>query len=387
MSDPLKLLMYNPLSTRMGGGGDRWLAEVIPRLVGKGINVTLMTTSFIPKSYRATSTKDHVERIIQAGARYIEIPCSSVFERINHPMLSGQSLLALSGAIRKHDCVYFLNAYAFQDMLVNLATIIAPGVPVISAQHASMFQGQILKDTYTKTISRALLECFDAFHVLNREDYETYKKWGLDKVFLIPNGVDVDWFSPAKSEKTNDFQVLSVGRLDQQKGIDVLIQAITLLNQELDESLRPRFRICGTGPLAEKVDEFAQRTHNVSYLGFVGEKELLRRYRRADLFVMPSKRETFGLVAMEAMSCGVPVITSDIPGPRTFVERDYGMMVPPSNPRALAKAIQRFYTLWKEKPDAYKKMGELAREKCVKEYNWNRIVDRLTKMIQTVSEF
>lgn len=386
MCDQLKLLMYNPLSTRMGGGGDRWLAEVIPRLVQKEINVTLMTSSFIPKSYRSMSTMEHVKRIIRGNAQYVELPCSELSTFLNHPLPSRNSISHLSHAIGAHDCVYFFNAYALQDVLFWLTKKITTITPIISAQHASMFHDDFLHDTYVRTITRLFLRGFSAYHVLNKKDYETYAQWGLEETFLIPNGVNTSWFSPPVSRDESGFRILHVGRLDYQKGIDVLIEAIKILNSETDNSHLPEFKICGTGPLTAMVNDFAEKTSNVSYLGFVSDKELLNQYRQATLFVMPSRRETFGLVAMEAMSCGVPVVTSDISGPRTFVEREFGVMVPPNNPRALAQAIERFYVLWKEQPAAYGEMRKLAREKCVQEYSWDQIIERLTKMIYTVSE-
>jgi glycosyltransferase involved in cell wall biosynthesis len=332
------------------------------------------------------ATMEHVNRITGGGAGYVELPSSRLAKIINHPLPSTNVLSRLSHAIGSHDCVYFFNAYAFQDMLFWLTKNMTTTTPIISAQHASMFHDDLLHDFYVRTITRLFLQGFSAYHVLNKEDYETYTQWGLEDVFLIPNGVNTDRFSPPASRDTSEFRVLHVGRLEYQKGIDILIESIKILNSEISKSQLPEFRICGTGPLADKVEGFSKETSNVSYLGFVSEKELLNQYQQATLFVMPSRRETFGLVAMEAMSCGAPVITSDIPGPRTFVEKEYGAMIPPSNPRALAQAIERFYTLWKEQPATYRSMGRLAREKCVQEYSWNRIVDRLIEMIRTVSE-
>ncbi|MGV9103337.1 MAG: glycosyltransferase family 4 protein [Promethearchaeia archaeon] len=387
MSKPFRLLIYNPLSTRMGGGGDRWLAEVVPRLMARGFEVTLMTTSFIPEVYRATSTSEYVEKIVKGGATYVEIPCSVLTRLTNRPLLTLDSFTLLCRAIAEHNLLYFMNAYVFQDIYVWLAKNLVPDSPVISAQHASMFHGSIPHDVYIRTVTRLLLNCFEAHHVLNEDDYKTYKQWRLDDVFLIPNGVNTDWFSPRESREMDKFRVLHVGRLEYQKGINILMKSIEFINQQLDSDERYlQFQICGSGTLSQVIKQFAETTPNVSYLGYVDDEELLRLYRNVSLFVMPSMRETFGLVALEAMSCGLPVIASDIPGPRTFVERSYGQKVPPGNPKALAKAILRFYRLWADEPTRYEEMGRLARKKCKEEYDWSRIVDRLAEMILDASK-
>jgi len=368
----------------MGGGGDRWLAEVIPRLRKREYDITLLTTSFIPKGYRATPTRAHVQRIVNSGAIYAELGCSPLSFVFNHPLHSATSLKELGDAIARHDVVYFLNAYAFQDILFWLVQSLAPPTPVISAQHASLFQDDFLHDTYVRTATRCVLCHFDACHVLNQEDFEIYTQWGLDRTFLIPNGVDTQWFSPSKSEPSEEFRVLYVGRLTYQKGIDTLLESIELVNKAAASHSNLHFEICGTGPLRNKVQRFAQETENVAYLGFVSESDLLHRYRNASAFVMPSRRETFGLVAMEAMSCGLPVITSDIPGPRTFVDNEYGRLVPPGHPKLLANAMRDFYTLWTEKNNTYREMRCAARSICVERYDWCSIVDRLAAMIREV---
>lgn len=385
MSEPLKLLVYNPLSTRMGGGGDRWLAEVLPRLVPQGFEITLMTSDFIPRDYRDSSNTSLVRRIHEAGVRYQEIP-TILKGRLNHPIIGPSSIKKLRNAIALHDLTYFMNAYAFQDVFLWLATKLAGNQPVISAQHASMFHGECLHDLYMRTISCSLLSEFAAYHVLNNSDLETYEKWCLKNTFLIPSGVDTETFSPL-GRKSGPFTVLYVGRLDYEKGIDVFLDAIQIINRDFEISENSIiFRICGSGPFRDPVTSFAEETPNVHYMGYVTKRELLEHYRTARLFVMPSRRETFGLVAMEAMSCGLPVITSDISGPRSFVREDFGDMIPAGRPKALAFSIKNFLELWQQQPDEYEEMGRQARHICERKYNWENVVDRIANMIFTVYE-
>ena len=290
-----------------------------------------------------------------------------------------KSVIALSREMRLHDITYFMNAYAFQDITTWLAKQFAGKPPVISAQHASMFQDSQLHNLYIHSITRALLRTFDAYHVLNREDYLTYIRWGLSPAFLIPNGVDTKRFSPAASKDDSQFTVLFAGRLDSQKGVDTILDAIQFQKQN-----GIVYKICGTGPMRADVERFADSHPNVHYLGYVPDDELLQLYKDASLFLMPSRRETFGLVAMEAMSSGTPVIVTDIPGPRTFMRESFGLMVPPADSRALANAIQWFYSLFLENPEELRTMARNAREICVNEYDWENVADKLSVMIKKV---
>jgi glycosyltransferase involved in cell wall biosynthesis len=386
MSDDLKLLVYNPLSTRMGGGGDRWLAEVLPRLVSRGFEITLMTTNFIPRDYRKSTTTSFVKRIRSAGVDYEEIP-TILDGRLEHPLFGLESFKRLQRSVDSHDLVYFMNAYAFQDLFIWLASRMSANSPVISAQHASMFHSNYFHDLYMHTIARTVLSGFAAYHVLNQGDLEAYKKWGLDNIFLIPSGVDTEKFSPLGRERTDFFTVLYVGRLDYEKGIDILLDAIRIVNRKRGATQQEiLFRICGDGPLSQLVQNHADEVPNVRYMGYVTEEELLECYRSADLFVMPSRRETFGLVAMEAMSCGLPVVTSDISGPRTFVRDSFGELIPPRNSCALASGIEKMHELWTEKPDGFRERGRLARRICQEEYTWDTVASRVASMMHSVYE-
>ena len=97
---------------------------------------------------------------------------------------------------------------------------------------------------------------------------------------------------------------------------------------------------------------------------------------------MPSRRETFGLVALEAMSSGLPVLATDIPGPRKSVQASYGKLVPPKNPIALANALLDFYHIWTEQPLSYEKMRELARKQCEMEFDWDVIAQKMVLMCE-----
>ena len=161
---------------------------------------------------------------------------------------------------------------------------------------------------------------------------------------IIPNGVDVERFRPdiPKIAQWSDGRpnVLFVGRFDEpRKGFAVLFEAWAGVQQARPDA---RLLVVGRGdpgPLRQQAAEIGY--HNVHFIGPVGEDELPRYYATADVFCAPSTgQESFGIVLVEAMSSGTPIVASDIAGYRQVLRhRQEGLLVPPRQPNALAVAL------------------------------------------------
>jgi glycosyltransferase involved in cell wall biosynthesis len=271
--------------------------------------------------------------------------------------------------------------------MMLLVRALSKGKPFISSQHATIWQERRVHNAYYRTVTQHALHGFDAFHVLNNEDLAQYKKWGLESVFMIPNGVDTQKFRPLSLSEAPKFTMLFVGRLDSQKGVDTLLDAIEFLEASNREVLdNSSIKVIGMGPLTDLAKAFARKRSYIDYLGYVTEEELIQSYQNASIMLMPSRRETFGLVALEAMACGLPLIAADIPGPQSFIRGDFGQLIRPSDSVALAAAIERFYEKWSTNPVEFNGMRNAARKKCVKEHDWELVVDRLATMIRSIHE-
>lgn len=146
-----------------------------------------------------------------------------------------------------------------------------------------------------------------------------------ERLVVIDNGVDRARFA---APWRGGGGLLAIGRLVRQKGFDVLIDAMAALPPTT------RLDIVGDGPLRDTLT--ARAGPNVRLLGRVDD--LPERLATADVVVVPSRWEGFGLVAAEAMAAGAPVVASDVDGLRDVVG-DAGVLVPPADPRALAAAI------------------------------------------------
>jgi len=153
---------------------------------------------------------------------------------------------------------------------------------------------------------------------------------------LLPNGVDVDAFAKATPLPTDEPVVFFCGRHEPRKGLGVLLDAWERL--EGDAVLW----VASDGPQTEELH--ARGTPRVVWLGRITEAEKARRLRSATVFCAPSLgQESFGIVLLEAMAAGTPVVASDIPGYRQVARADHdeALLVPPGDPDLLARALHR----------------------------------------------
>ena len=121
----------------------------------------------------------------------------------------------------------------------------------------------------------------------------------------------------------------------------------------------------------------------IIFLGFVADNLLPKFYNLADIFVLPSidKSEAFGVVSLEAMASGVPVVSSDLAGVRSVIgKREAGVLVKPGDVDKLANTLK--YLL--DNPTECQQMGKIGREKVLKEYTWDKIGYRLDGVINSM---
>jgi phosphatidylinositol alpha-mannosyltransferase len=197
---------------------------------------------------------------------------------------------------------------------------------------------------------------------------------------IIPNGIDYQRFANPDLEPIKRFDdgrpnILFVGRLDKRKGFRYLIQAFPFIKQVLPDA---RLIVVGAYDNEDKAPFIryarAQRLRSVHFVGYVSRDMLPRYYRTAHLFCAPSTGfESFGIVLLEAMAAGLPIVASDIAGYRLVLTQDQqGLLVPPEDSRALAQAAIALLTA----PQTRRRMGEQGRFTAA-QYDWSHIADHV----------
>lgn len=228
------------------------------------------------------------------------------------------------------------------------------------------------------------LSCHGADLVLSLSEFSKHDigrayRVPLSKIAVTYAGVD-SAFAPDSSRRPraddDPFSLLFCGRLNgprEQKGVDILLGSLPLVLQKHDA----RLRIVGTGPRLARYGALAQNLSidaHVEFLGFVEHGQMPGYYRQADLFVLPSRRESFGLVLAEAMACGLPVVATTVGAIPEVVEHGVtGLLVPPDDPVALAGAIN---TLLSD-PSMMRAMGGRGRDWVQSMFTWETVLSRV----------
>jgi len=215
---------------------------------------------------------------------------------------------------------------------VNVATFHAFGGLSASYEFGKRFLGH-----YGKRLHGRIAVSPAARHFISRYFPAEYK--------ILPNGVEPAKYRnavPIARYRDGVPNILFVGRMEPRKGLIHLLRAFRKV--QLD-GIAARLLIVGTGPGEREARRYVltRQLTGVEFLGRVSEGEKRQLFRTADIFVSPATgRESFGIVLLEAMSAGAPIVCSDIHGYRGVVRRDRdGLLVPPGDADGLAEALRR----------------------------------------------
>jgi L-malate glycosyltransferase len=203
-------------------------------------------------------------------------------------------------------------------------------------------------------------------------------KWGMnhERIIIFPWGVDLNHFNPGKSSPPveDSFNLLSTRSWEPIYGVDVLAQAFVLAARQ-----RPNIRLmmAGHGSLASRLFQIFERgevTSRVIFPGQIGYMELPGFYRSADLYLSASHSDGSSISLLEALACGTPVLVSDIPGNREWVEEGVqGWFFPDGDVEALASAILRIV----DQRMVLTEMGSAARTRAEERADWQKNFPKL----------
>jgi D-inositol-3-phosphate glycosyltransferase len=219
-----------------------------------------------------------------------------------------------------------------------------------------------------------------------------------DRIEIVPPGVDTQHFFPLSREASRDrigaprdaWMILFVGRIEPLKGVDTLIRAIALLAHECPTWVeRMCVAIIGGDPATnaelERLKAMREQlglSELITFLGARDQDQLRYFYNAADFVVMPSRYESFGMVALEAMACGRPVIASEVGGLAYLVcDGQTGFHVPEGDPIALATTMARLL----QDDAGRERLGRQAAA-WAQAYAWPRVADRLLRVFEAERE-
>jgi len=247
--------------------------------------------------------------------------------------------------------------------------------------------GSIVTYVYMRTVFRFTLLLADRIIIVNPDWQTAFKETKQlylpykDKVSTFPNGVDTALFSPTSSPPQEAQSILFVSILDKHhgfKGFEYLLGAMPTILRDFPEVL---LDVIGDGSLRQ---EYIERTNqlglseSVKFHGAKSQSELVEYYQHANVFVLPSTEiEGFGIVLLEAMACGVAVVSTNIVGVAKQIEQNNtGIIIEPRNTESLTQAIVHLL----KNPLMAREMGSNGRDLALKSYSWQHVSNQVSTL-------
>ncbi|MEJ2209708.1 MAG: glycosyltransferase family 4 protein [Anaerolineae bacterium] len=261
----------------------------------------------------------------------------------------------------------------------------APLLSTIHATEKGRGRGQLASDQARAIHHVEWWLTYESWRVIACSEYMTYEiadyfQCPRDKIDVVPNGVETERFDELEGQDLSHFRnmyalpfeeiVFSVGRIVQEKGLNLLIQAMPLV---LRDHPSAKVVIAGKGPELEALRSLSWQVgvgEKVLLTGFISDEDRDKLFKIADCAVFPSLYEPFGIVALEAMAARCPVVVSEVGGLQDVVDNNRtGIVVYPDNVDSLAWGI--VHTLQHPRWSAAR--VENAYREVVERYNWQHI--------------
>ena len=262
--------------------------------------------------------------------------------------------------------------------------------PIVVTHHCDLelkgIFGNIAVNLYQRFLGKYPLRIADRV-ISTTESYATTSRslWNID-VDVVPNAVDVERFKPDNDGKVirekyvdgDEPIVLFVGRLVPHKGIGILIRS-------LNYTEKGKLLIVGDGPYLNWLKNLTTKlglTERVVFVGPIADYWLPAYYAATDAVVLPStsRLEAFGIVGLEGMASGKPLILSDIPGVRDVISEEEGFIVEPLDPEAIATSLQDIWNY----PEKAKQMGIKGRKRVEKLFSWEKVAKDVESIFNEV---
>ncbi len=364
------------------GGIEKHLHVLAHLQAAQGLDVTVLVTNPAPFP-RGMRTITSSERPTEEGDRRVRIiRAARLFTVASTPISLAQAWKQLH---LEADIVHLHFPYPPGEVVNYLG---GKAKATVITYHSDVIRQRVILRLYRPLLWRVLKRA-DAIIASSPGYVESspFLSRLRERVRVIPLGIDLTPFLGVSRERAKRHRrrllgnrevpiVLFVGRLRYYKGVDVLLRALAHVPEA-------ELWIVGTGPQGEEWKQLARTLglgERVHFLGDVPEGDLPLYYAAADLFVLPSvsRAEALGLVLMEAMASGIPVISTELGTGTSFVNvhGETGLVVPAGDVQALAAAMRDLLA----QPEVRARMGRAARERAMREFRADLMAARITEV-------
>lgn len=229
--------------------------------------------------------------------------------------------------------------------------------------------------TISKQVDRETKELYHTEDERRKIVYNGYDT----KLFKVKNVSQKEALEKFGINEIPDYIVFFAGKLAHFKGVDILLKAAKIYENQMKEKVMTL--IAGNGVLYDELNKLKNflELKNTFFLGYVSQEQLIDLYNIADVSTVPSRSEPFGLVAIEALACGTPVVATNQGGLPDFINEDIGALVDVDDDIALAEAIINELV----RPDK-KIRGKRAHEYAVNNFSWENTIKEVEKIYKEV---
>jgi phosphatidylinositol alpha-mannosyltransferase len=365
----VKLALVSPYDFAYPGGVTEHVAHLAEQFLSRGHEVHIVAPSSDDEAEPISSVDAPVHRI----GRVVSIPANGSVARIT---LSVRSYLQAKRLLQEE-----------QFDLIHLHEPMMPALPLTVLRHSNTtnvgtfhaFRNTPLTYFYGKPILRPFFRKLHGHIAVSSAARDFVGEYFRADYRVIPNGIDFPRFNrrypPLEQLADERPTVLFVGRLEKRKGLKFLLRAWPKV---LERQPNARLVVVGRGRPLEGYRRFAARQgwspSDVVFAGYVAAEDLPRYYQSCDVFCAPNTgQESFGIVLLEAMAAGAPIVASDIPGYRDVVsDGEQGLLVEPKNAGAIADAVSRLLA----NPGLRATMRRAGQDKA-RAYDWPRVASQV----------
>lgn len=359
-----------------GAGPGYHVFGLSKKLVERNHQVTIITRGSWKKSY----TKETIQGITVYRVRFIPLYPF-------HLQLHGFFINRFIKSIKSHfDIVHLHNANipVVNTSLPKVVTVhgtMRGYVPYRKILDLPSLIFRIFSSMYI-TIDRKIIRSADRVIAISKSCAMELKFfYGIANSETVFNAVDSKFFYPSNYRSNKNLYVLYAGRLSGEKGLIDLVEGAKYV---CNNHLNVKFIIAGNGPLESSLKKLVHSINlkkNFFFIGNVPHNSLIKYYQNAAVFVLPSYREGLPTTLLEAMSCGIPVVATAIPGISEVIDNHKtGILVPPNSPKKLADSILMLLL-----DSALREIiGKNARKNIREFYDWDIITGKIEKVYESL---
>jgi glycosyltransferase involved in cell wall biosynthesis len=273
----------------------------------------------------------------------INIPCGG----ISKPIQNKFRILALRELYKRIEKKYgkpdIVHAHFLDNGYATVNVFNKSNIPLILTEHLSSMNQDIINPSLMKLGKQTYPKFQKVITVSEMLAKNLYSKFGI-KASVVSNIIDTNSFKYCyKKKESRSFCFIAIGSLIKRKGMDILIDSF---NISFKENKNVYLYIYGDGPersnLEKKIKGYGLN-NQIFLMGLVDRKELAEKMNKSDCFVLASRLETFGVVYIEALAMGLPVIGTKCGGPETFVNNENGLLISVDDMEKLSDAMKYIY--------------------------------------------